>query len=61
MQATGNKGEFGHLRAYLITKLMWNPNADPKLIINDFLHGYYGEAAKLILNYIDSMRRSTFE
>ena len=26
MQATGNKGEFGQLRAYLITKLMWNPN-----------------------------------
>ena len=58
MQATGNKGEFGHLRAYLITKLMWNPNADPNLIINDFLHGYYGEAATLILNYIDSMREA---
>tara|TARA_B100000963_G_scaffold324987_1_gene310896 strand:- start:470 stop:2806 length:2337 start_codon:yes stop_codon:yes gene_type:complete len=58
MQATGNKGEFGHLRAYLITKLMWNPNADPNLIINDFLHGYYGEAATLILNYIDRMREA---
>ena len=58
MQATGNKGEFGHLRAYLITKLMWNPDADPNAIINDFLDGYYGKSAKLILNYIDSMREA---
>ena len=58
MQATGNKGEFGHLRAYLITKLMWNPNADPNAIINDFLEGYYGKAAAQIRNYIDSMREA---
>ncbi|MEC7173915.1 MAG: DUF4838 domain-containing protein, partial [Bacteroidota bacterium] len=58
MQATGNKGEFGHLRAYLITKLMWNPNADPNAIINDFLDGYYGKSATLILNYIDNMREA---
>lgn len=58
MQATGNKGEFGHLRAYLITKLMWNPNADPNAIINDFLEGYYGKAAAPIRNYIDSMREA---
>ena len=58
MQAPGNKGEFGHLRAYLITKLMWNPNADPNAIINDFLEGYYGKAAAPIRNYIDSMREA---
>ena len=58
MQATGNKGEFGHLRAYLITKLMWDPNADPNAIINDFLEGYYGNAAAPIRNYIDRMRQA---
>ena len=58
MQATGNKGEFGQLRAYLITKLMWNPNADPDTIIDDFLEGYYGQAAAAIKNYIDSMRNA---
>jgi len=58
MQATGNKGEFAHLRAYLITKLMWNPNADPNAIIYDFLDGYYGKAAIPILNYIESMREA---
>lgn len=58
MQATGQKGEFGHLRAYLICKLMWNPNADPNTIINDFLNGYYGAAGPYIGQYIDTMRQS---
>lgn len=58
MQATGNKGEFGPLRCYLITKLMWNPEADPEAIIDDFLEGYYGKAAKFLKTYIDSMRES---
>ena len=58
MQATGQKGEFGHLRAYLICKLMWNPNADPNTIINDFLKGYYGAAGPYIGQYIDTMRQS---
>ncbi|MCB0669569.1 MAG: DUF4838 domain-containing protein [Saprospiraceae bacterium] len=58
MQATGNKGEFGHLRAYLICKLMWDPDADPDAIINDFLNGYYGAAGPYIGQYIDAMRQS---
>lgn len=58
MQATGNKAEFGHLRAYLITKLMWNPNADSNAIIDDFLEGYYGKAATFIKQYIERMRLS---
>ena len=58
MQATGQKGEFGHLRAYLICKLMWDPDADTNLIINDFLNGYYGDAGPYIGQYIDTMRES---
>jgi hypothetical protein len=57
MQATGNKGEFGHLRAYLISKLMWNPEADPEAIIDDFLQGYYGAGAPFVRQYIDQMRK----
>jgi hypothetical protein len=58
MQATGNKAEFGHLRAYLITKLMWNPDADSNAIIDDFLEGYYGKAATFVKQYIERMRLS---
>ena len=58
MQATGNKGEFGHLRAYLISKLMWDPEANPDAIIEDFLMGYYGKAAPFVNQYIEKMRLS---
>jgi len=48
-------GEFAELRAYLISKLLWNPDTNLNLIMNDFLEGYYGAAAKNIREYIDLM------
>jgi hypothetical protein len=58
MQANSPQDEFGYLRAYLICKLMWNPDADPDSVMNDFLDGYYGQAAPYIKQYIDAMRQS---
>jgi Domain of unknown function (DUF4838)/Glycosyl hydrolase family 67 N-terminus len=58
MQSTNQEDELGHLRCYLTCKLMWNPDADPDTIINDFLNGYYGAAAPYIGQYIDTMRLS---
>lgn len=49
-------GEFAELRAYLISKLLWNPEANADTLMNDFLRGYYGAAAKPIRRYIDEMR-----
>ena len=49
-------GEFAELRAYLISKLLWNPEANVDTLMNDFLRGYYGPAAKPIRQYIDEMR-----
>lgn len=51
-------GEFAELRTYLVSKLMWNPNADADTLMNDFLRGYYGSAAKSIRAYIDEMREA---
>jgi hypothetical protein len=51
-------GEFAELRAYLISKLMWNPDADVDALTDDFLHGYYGVAAPHIRQYIDEMREA---
>jgi len=48
-------GEFAELRAYLIAKLMWNPNADVEVLTTDFLNGYYGAAGTYIQQYIDTM------
>ncbi|MDL2297054.1 DUF4838 domain-containing protein, partial [Bacteroidales bacterium OttesenSCG-928-E04] len=48
--------EFHELRTYLIAKLMWDPYQDPDAIIDDFLKGYYGDAAPFIRQYIDKMK-----
>ncbi len=54
-------GEFAALRAYLISKLMWNPDANVDTLMNDFLDGYYGQGGKFIRTYIDEMREALLE
>ncbi len=49
-------GEFSALRAYMISKLMWDPYQNADSLMNDFLFGYYGAAGKPIRQYIDDMR-----
>lgn len=46
-------GEFSELRAYLISKLLWNPDCNTEDVINDFLYGYYGRAGKFVRQYFD--------
>lgn len=59
MQANGQAGgEMAGLRAYLICKLMWDPDANDQTLINDYLNGYYGKAGTYIRQYIDRMRES---
>lgn len=49
-------GEFGELRAYMISRLMWEPQADEEKIMCEFLEGYYGRAAVPIRKYIRLLR-----
>lgn len=59
MQANNEAAaEMALLRSYLICKLMWNPDADDKAIIEEFLAGYFGAAAPFINQYIGSMQQS---
>jgi Domain of unknown function (DUF4838) len=46
-------GEFSELRAYLISKLLWNPECNTEDVINDFMVGYYGRAGKFVRQYFD--------
>jgi hypothetical protein len=46
-------GEFSELRAYLISKLLWNPDCNVENVIDDFMYGYYGRAGKYIRQYFD--------
>ncbi len=49
-------GEFGELRMYLISKLMWDPDTDVEQAMQEFLTGYYGMAAAPIREYIRLIR-----
>ncbi len=47
-----DRSEFSDMRAYLLAKLMWNPDANVDSIMLDFASGYYGIASSYILEYI---------
>lgn len=52
-QVNGQLGtDFSELRAYMIGKLMWNPNADTDSLMQVFLKGYYGKAAPELYQYL---------
>ena len=50
----GRNGEFGELRAFLLAKLLWNPEENAEHLINEFMKAYYGEAsAPYVKEYLD--------
>ncbi|MBI2433054.1 MAG: DUF4838 domain-containing protein, partial [Candidatus Hydrogenedentes bacterium] len=46
-------GEFSELRMYVLSRLLWNYNADVEAVIDDFMHGYYGRAGQYVRAYFD--------
>lgn len=44
-------GEFGELKPWLLSKLLWNPNQDVDSLAHLFIHDYYGKANQDILEY----------
>ena len=57
-QGNPNKGgEFGELRAYLLSKLLWNPKADVNALMDGFLQAYYGSGWKNIKTYITEFEK----
>ena len=61
MQGGGNdryQGRFGagfmdELKTYLIAKMLWDADRDPRKVIDDFLDGYFGKAAAAIGEYLE--------
>ncbi|EAX94927.1 hypothetical protein TVAG_250930 [Trichomonas vaginalis G3] len=51
-------------RGYMTTKLLWNPNANPDYIEDEFLYGFYGPSAapyvKQILNETKSLMMNDY-
>ena len=57
----GGGGEMEPLRAYVLAKLLWNPDTDVQKHINEFVNAYYGKAAPKILAYLDTIHRPVRE
>ncbi|MBN2269576.1 MAG: DUF4838 domain-containing protein [Sedimentisphaerales bacterium] len=50
---TSNGAEMAELRAWVLAKLLWNPNLDGQKLIDEFIEGYYGPAAPHIKAYLN--------
>jgi hypothetical protein len=48
--------EFAELRAWILAKLLWDPDQDVEPLYQDFFQGYYGPAAKPIRRYFDELQ-----
>ena len=46
--------EFAELRAWVLAKLLWNPNLDGTRLVEEFANGYYGPAAEHVLDYLNT-------
>ncbi len=49
------------LKAFLMAKLLWNPNQSREPIIDDFITGVYGRAAGPVREYIDLLERKVLD
>jgi len=50
--------EFSELKAYLESRLLWNPDANVDALVTDFTDSYYGAAAPFIRQYIAALERA---
>lgn len=51
-QIGGSKGGcFAEMRAYMVSKLMWNPTLNADSLMRSFMDGYYGAASPYIYQY----------
>ena len=48
-------GEFTGLRAYILSKALWNPNLDEQLLMEEYLNGVYGQAGPVLKRYLDTV------
>lgn len=56
--ASSRGGDFAEMRTWIVSKLMWNPDADADSLMNTFLNGYYGKAAPMLKEYHSSMLKA---
>lgn len=50
-------GELSELRAYMLSKLLWDPAIPADSLAREFIDGYYGKAAPAVREYCQMMER----
>lgn len=53
----GSHAGFAELKAWLMTKWMWNPDLPADKLLDDFFAGYYGKGAPFIREYFEELHR----
>ncbi len=54
----GENGEFGELRCYILSKLLWDPYTDVDKHTQDFMKCYYGDASDEITEYLNFLHNT---
>ena len=52
-QYSGDYGEFSELRAYLLARLLWDPDQNTDSLAHDFINAFYGSQATVAGKYYD--------
>ena len=47
--------DFAELKGWVLAKLLWNPDLDINLLLDDFMNGYYGKAAPFVRQYFNEL------
>ena len=50
-QYQSNGAEFEEMKAWVTTKLLWNPLQNTDSLVQVFIDGYYGKAAPMVMDY----------
>ena len=61
MYQEGESGEFGDLRAYVLARLMWNPDENLESLVKGFLDAFYGNAAAYVGEFLDLLYKRVLE
>ena len=48
-----NGGEFSDMKAWVLSKLLWNPYQDTRSLVSQFIKDFYGDAAPYVQRYFD--------
>jgi len=51
--------EFAALRAWIMARMLWDPDTDYKAAIAEYCDAYFGPAGKIVMQYIDLMHEAS--